>query len=228
MNYFFTSIITIMMFANTGVSLYAEEASKASIVTPRQNWEVSKQKHGITVYTRETKESSIKEFRAVTKVKASLKSLTALINDPKAGTSLYFQCSKVKALKQKGPTTSYIYSVMDMPWPLSDRDFIAYRTLTQNKKNNAVTLKFKGIPNYMPSKPGMVRMAKLKGYWRLTPGKKGFVNVVYQSIAEPGGSVPDWVVNMFIVDGPYKTLLNLKKLVKQAQYKNTNINYITE
>ena len=45
---------------------------------------------------------------------------------------------------------------------------------------------------------------------------------------DPGGNVPKWIVNSMVVDLPFKTLLGLREIMKEAKYVNTNITGIID
>ena len=48
-----------------------------------------------------------------------------------------------------------------------------------------------------------------------TPFKKdGTLKIIYTVSAEPGGKLPDWLVNSAVVDIPYNTFTNLKATLK--------------
>ena len=70
-------------------------------------------------------------------------------------------------------------------------------------------------PNYIPDKSGIVRIEEAKGIWKFTQKENGETKVLYQFLGDPGGNIPSWIINIFIVDGPYKTLMNLKQFVKK-------------
>ena len=60
----------------------------------------------------------------------------------------------------------------------------------------------------------------------ITPLKDGNVRIVQQMLIDPGGSLPAFIANMFVTDGPYYTFLNFKKLValeENCTFKSKNI-----
>jgi hypothetical protein len=65
-----------------------------------------------------------------------------------------------------------------------------------------------------PAEEGLVRMPMVRGYWILTPAKGG-TNIEYSFVADPGGAIPAWLANQFIVDGPFKTVSALRKYLAQ-------------
>ena len=69
------------------------------------------------------------------------------------------------------------------------------------------------VPNYIPGKEDFIRLKTAKGSWEITPLKDNKTQIKYQVMADPEGSLPPMIINMFIVDGPYTTLQNLKERI---------------
>ena len=65
-----------------------------------------------------------------------------------------------------------------------------------------------------PEQPRLVRVSKFEGFWQMRPVGEGQVEVIYQAHTEPGGSLPAWLANSFVVDVPLHTLLALRRLVE--------------
>ncbi|MNO08734.1 hypothetical protein D3C81_2315520 [compost metagenome] len=51
----------------------------------------------------------------------------------------------------------------------------------------------------------------MDGLWKLVPKGAGEVEVTYQVHTEPGGSVPSWLANSFVVDAPFNTLKAMRE-----------------
>ena len=86
----------------------------------------------------------------------------------------------------------------DAPWPVADRDAITLNVISQNQVTLVVTIGISGVPDFVPTKPGLVRVEKLKGFWQFSPLENGIVEVVYQVHNEPGGNLsreerPRWI-----------------------------------
>jgi hypothetical protein len=67
-----------------------------------------------------------------------------------------------------------------------------------------------------------------KATWIFKPLSKNTVSVEYQLLVDPAGDVPAWFVNLTMVDGPLKTIQNMKKLVQQEKYQKAQFSFITE
>jgi len=92
--------------------------------------------------------------------------------------------------------------------------------ITQNPLTKVVLVKLDAVNGYVPDK-GYVRMTYLKGFYEFTPKPNGYVHITYQVHSDPGGYVPSYIVNAFVYDAPYYTLLNLKNKVESAGFIKT-------
>jgi len=193
-------------------------------------WELAKEdkKNEIEVYTRRVEASNFKEYRAVMKVKTSLSSLVALVDDISACHSWIDTCREGRLLKRISPKETYNYTINDAPWPVSDRDAAVLNTISQDPKNRIVTIKIEGVPEYIPPQKGLVRVKMIKGYWQFTPLENSCTKVVYQVHNDPGGDLPSWLVNSVAVSQPYNTLLNMKKIVSHPKYQEARYEFIKE
>ena len=191
-------------------------------------WELAKSGDGITVYTRGVEGSGFKEYKALARIKASLSSLVAIVEDIEVYPSWIHTCKEGKLLKKINEKETYNYTVNEAPWPVRDRDAVVHNKISQNPENRVVTIEIKGIPDYIPEKTGVQRVRKIDGFWRFTPLENGSVEVVYQVHSEPGGNLPSWLVNSIVVSQPYYTLVNMQKVVTQTKYRNAEYSFIKE
>ncbi|HMG68961.1 MAG TPA: hypothetical protein VK588_14790, partial [Chitinophagaceae bacterium] len=72
-----------------------------------------------------------------------------------------------------------------------------------------------GIPKYLPEKDGKVRVPRSSITWYVTMPTSTSVTIVYTFEADPGGSMPAWLVNMFADKGPYESFKKLSELLKK-------------
>jgi len=73
-----------------------------------------------------------------------------------------------------------------------------------------------------PPVPGVVRIPSLRGHWTLSPLNGGHATQAeYQVHADPGGSLPGWIVNMVSKEIPFQTIASLREQVKRRHYPST-------
>jgi hypothetical protein len=83
-------------------------------------------------------------------------------------------------------------------------------------------------PANLPEKAGVIRIQNAKTTWTIVPGSGGWLYVEYYIYSDPGGSLPDWLVNMAIDVGPRETIKNIREFVGQPKYQTAKLAYIKD
>lgn len=177
-------------------------------VAQAEDWQVAKDQDGIKVSLSEVAGSKYKAYRGVTTIKASMAKVRSLQEDVAGACAWIHECKSQKLLKHEGDQ-SWTYTQFNTPWPVTARDSVLHITTSQ-AADGSVTRTLEGVPNYIPEEKGFVRVAQVEGFWKLVP-KGDLIEVTYQVHTEPGGSVPSWLANKFVVDAPFNTLQALKQ-----------------
>lgn len=177
-----------------------------------EEWKVAKNEDGIKVSLSEVAGSQYKAYQGVTTIKASVAKLRALQEDVAGACSWVHECKSQKVLKHEGDKT-WTYTQFNTPWPVTPRDSVLEITTVEGA-DGSLTRKLEGQPKYIPEEKGFVRVAQVDGFWKLVPKGANETEVTYQVHTEPGGSVPSWLANKFVVDAPFNTL---KALTERAE-----------
>ena len=178
-------------------------------VAHAEDWKVAKNEDGIKVSLSEVSGSAYKAYQGVTTIKAPLAKIKALQEDVAGACAWIHECKSQKLLKTEGDQ-SWTYTQFNTPWPVTPRDSILLVTSTV-APDGTLTRTLKGLPTYAPAEKGFVRVAQVDGFWKLVPKGDNLTEVTYQVHTEPGGSVPSFVANKFVVDAPFNTLKGLKE-----------------
>ena len=83
-----------------------------------------------------------------------------------------------------------------------------------------VRIEFRSVthPAWPPQK-GVVRMPSLTGHWTMRPEHGGaWTRLEYQLHAEPGGLLPDWIVNLVSKKIPHDTIVGLRQQITRRHY----------
>ncbi len=200
----------------------------SSLFVNPDGWKLEKDKDGIKVYTRLTDGRKIKEFKAVTRINSSLTSVVALVRDSDAAKDWYNHVESGTPIKVFDEKSSIVHLKLNFPFPATDRDLVAKFDYAQDKDTKIVTSSVIGVPDYIPEGNDYIRIKQLEGSWKFTPIEENVIEVQYQFYADPGGGLPVWVINMFIVDDPYKSLKRMQGFVQQDKYQSAVIGFIEE
>lgn len=193
-----------------------------------QNFELEKNSEGIQVYNRINPRTQLKEFRGETKIKTSLSSLIALLDDSPSFNRWMHTCSQAKLIKKQDFYNRINYIINQAPWPLANRDMIVSSHLIQDSQTGTIIIQLEGKKDYLPEKEGLIRVPVLEGFWQFTPLKNGEVKIVYQIFSSSGGNIPSMFANTTSVDLPFKTLNNMKKIIHEEKYRNAKFKEIMD
>lgn len=174
-----------------------------------EDWKVAKDEDGIKVSLSEVPGSQYKAYQGVTTINAPVAKISALQEDVAGACAWIHECKTQKLLKHEGDK-SWTYTQFNTPWPVTPRDSVLLVT-SNTAPDGTLTRTLEGQPTYLPEEKGFVRVAQVKGFWKLVPKSANQTEVTYQVHTEPGGSVPSWLANKFVVDAPFNTLKALKE-----------------
>ncbi|WP_153795925.1 START domain-containing protein [Foetidibacter luteolus] len=197
-------------------------------VFAQPHWKLKLNKEGIAVYSRSLENSGLKAIKVECTLPASLSQLVAVVMDVNTGAEWVYSTKSSVLLKQVSPGDLYYYSEVSLPWPASNRDFVAHLIAVQDSATKIVTINGPTVPGYIPVKKGIVRVPNSSGKWTITPLQKAMIKVEYVLEVDPGGSIPAWVVNLFAAKGPFETFRNLKQQLKKPAYANIRLPFIQE
>lgn len=197
-----------------------------SIAQTNEDWIPKGVKDGVKVFYR--KKTDIYELKLVTSVQTTLSGIIQLFHEVENYPLWGYKVKDSRLLKRISETEIIYYTKIDFPWPLDDRDVILHSKLEQDPFTKRVTSISTALPDYLPAYNGVVRMRDANTKWVLVPGTGGWLYIEYYLHSDPGGSIPDWAVNLGLDMGPRETIKNLRTLLQQQKYQSAKLAHIKE
>ncbi|MEQ9502160.1 MAG: hypothetical protein RIT81_35145 [Deltaproteobacteria bacterium] len=179
------------------------------------DWEEISHDEGIQVWQQPVEGTSLVRFRGKGKVEASIKKILAVLQDWKRKTEWMDSCVENRPVRFQGMGRRVVYNRTGSGVPLiSDRDVVVQTSLKILQEERGVELYAKNTADKLaPEVDGVVRMPNLDLKWRLIAVSPDQTEVTYEVMADPGGSLPKWLVNLASKSIPHKTISNLRKQV---------------
>ena len=190
-------------------------AGFASSVAGQYNWKLSKEKDGIRVYQSAVENSKYISIKVECILEGDYDKLMAVLNNVSDQKDWVYNNKTSHIISRVSPYEFYYYSETFLPWPMTNRDAVVHLKMTKDSLNRFLKIKAVGVPNYIPEKSGKVRVTKSDISWYVTMPTTKTINILYTFEADPGGSLPAWVVNVFADKGPYETFKKLSDILKQ-------------
>ncbi len=182
-------------------------------VSSQVEWILEKDEEGIRVFTRKPEGSGFKEYKAEAVMHGTIDDFKGIIMNVEDYPDVYSNVETARLLESTDTSLVY-YMTTDVPWPVKDRDAIISVKLRRNAEEDLLEIFVSALPGYLEEKRGYVRIRKTQGKWNVKPLNEGTLKVRLRMHAEPSGSIPSWLANRFIVDGPYEDFSNIREILK--------------
>lgn len=179
------------------------------------NWKLTRDKDGITVYQRPTNNSAYKSIKVECTLDGNYNKLFAIIADVTHYKDWVYNNKTTSFLKTVSPSEFYYYSETFLPWPMSNRDAVMHTTIIRDSLNRFLKITSVNDAGLVAEKSGKVRVRYSNINWYVTMPSPQSMHIVYTFEADPGGSIPAWIVNSFADKGPYESFKKLGELLKQ-------------
>lgn len=180
--------------------------------TDEAGWEQIKDSDGIQVWRKELKDSPVVAFRGAAVVDASIAKVAQILSDTSRKLEWVAKIKEAKDIRTVSPTERIEYNHTGTPWPITDRDFVFSAKVEGNREKGQLMVLIKSVEDPLMPETKNVRGKLYGSLYTLTSiegGKK--TKVMVEIHADPMGSIPKWVVNLFQKSWPSKTLEGIQK-----------------
>jgi hypothetical protein len=179
------------------------------------DWEVTVEKDGVRVETREVDGCKIREVRATARFDMPAERLFTVLGDIEAYPEILPPTIVARLLRRVGDL-AWFYMVIDPP-VIARRDY-CMRVARERRPSGELRSEWMEVADGCP-KSAEVRMPRNSGSWVLTPEDGGrSTRVVYQVLVDPGGDIPAWMVNRMQAQKVPDLFALLKKAANMPRY----------
>lgn len=183
------------------------------LFTPEdEGWKKSLDKDDIVIYTRRAESSKLDEILAITKMEGSLEDFRRIITDIEIIPDWVPDCKSAEIIESANENDIIYRMVLKVPFPFSNRQNIQQLKLSEAEDELKVQVVFR--PDKVTADDDIVLMEEGSGEWLIQKVSDKEISIRFQYFADPGGEIPDWLVNSFIVKSPFHSLQRLRKLLK--------------
>ncbi|MBJ6138322.1 START domain-containing protein [Marinobacter litoralis] len=189
-----------------------------------EHWVLQKQVENIRIYAMDQPGSGFRAFKAVADLNVPINDLMAVMINPESCKEWVHNCSESFAFGKGNFHDRYAYSVNDMPWPVSDRDYVLRIRTRGNADTGEVVMDLNATPGMRAETKSRVRVDVSNTLYRFTPTEQG-THMVWIQHTEPNGALPEWLVNQLVIDIPVKSLQALEAVARKERYQGYRIQW---
>lgn len=193
----------------------AAQASPTPVEPDRGQWEEVHRDELVTVYRMQVENDPVLALKGEGTLDIPMGKILSVVMDVERRAEWMEQVESAEIVKQFSPRDRIVYLHLDPPWPIRDRDAVLRETLEVDRANNKIVLHLKSVEDpARPKRDDRIRAHIRRATFELSPvdgGKR--TAMVAESHADPKGSIPKWIVNLYQKRLPKKTLITLLKRV---------------
>jgi len=206
------SVIWSVLFFIGSTSLAAEVPA----------WEKIDDDQGIQVFRKDMPGSDIVAFKGAGMVDASMEKIFWVLCDAEHEKQWVEMLIDNYVMEQYTPFDRLQYQNFDLPWPLSDRDFV-YRAAATMDEKGRLHLKLNSVENVKNPPTRGVRAELMSSGFVLTRKPDGKTWVEVSIFSDPKGVLPTWVINLVQSSWPMETMLGIRKQVQKPFVRNASL-----
>lgn len=195
-------------------------------------WEPYSTDNALRLWTMPISGSDIRAFKAEQVLDASLASIFAVIANPFSCPDWVDGCISSKPLGGASFNQRIGYALNRLPWPFRNRQVVVQiqneylSKATEPSRPNGAQLNITMVTTQTAALPDTRDAISIKdsySRYQLEALEDGRTKLTWIQHTEPGGALPDWLVNQKITDLPEKSIPRLEQLARKAPYDTAEL-----
>lgn len=180
----------------------------------QDGWKLKREKNGVTIYIREQADSPLKEYKARAVIAYPLQHVADFLFDVERHPEWVFRCTGLTIIQNLDKHRVRYHTSYDIPWPMKDRDLTVEAVITEYAGGKKIESLSEDVLLDYPLEKGVIRMPGYREWVILEEIDPGNTLFIAEGYADPGGTVPAWLVNMFLVDGIYDSVIKVRDILQ--------------
>jgi hypothetical protein len=190
--------------------------STQSFVYSQSDCELRKSEGDIFVYACKSPDEKLKSITSTFVLETTSSNLVGHLLDIENYSTWQYRMIESQVLNRVSESEIIYRGEVQAPWPVSNRDVVLRLKINQDTVTRVMNFTIVTVPGIFPEKSGVVRVPRSEGKWVVTPIGNNKLKVEYSFVVDPGGSLPGWLVNLTVAEGPYKTFQTLINRIREG------------
>lgn len=186
-------------------------------INQEKDCELRKSAEGIKVYTCPVADAKINSIQSTFTLSASISELSEALLDLENFHQWQYKIGKTELLKRISAEEFIYRAELMTPWPVSNRDMILHVKLSRGPDPHEYHFSAIGKPDMIPPRDGFVRVPLSEAHWYITVVHHRKLEIRHSILIDPGGSIPAWLMNLSLAEGPYETFKSLREFLSSRK-----------
>lgn len=178
-----------------------------------QGWQPQQGEGGVSLWTQPRSPGPYLALRLEMRVKAAPAALLTVLRDTSRHREWLPKSREVRVLARSGVDDELVYTRLESPWPVQDRELIT-RSHVSRRADCGLVLKVWAEPDALRERPGLVRIRASDGRWEALPQPDGTTLIRLETYTNPGNNLPGWVVNPVAIKAALESFQAIRRLME--------------
>jgi hypothetical protein len=179
------------------------------------NCDLKKQTGGINVYTCKAEHEKFKTLKAEFILKhTSLDDLENFLMRVDNYTTWQYNVVEAGVIQRISDHEITYRTEIEAPWPIESREALMNFKVNREESDQRMRIETYNFESTHTLKKGVIRIPFMRGLWTVIKNEND-LHVEFVLRINPGGSIPAWLVNMAMAEGPYISFRNLKRQLEK-------------
>lgn len=180
----------------------------------QDHWNQEIHENGITIETNRDPRSDYLAFRARVEIDAHIDDVENFLLDSEKFVDWFDGCESSEVIEKFDDGSKTIKQVINFPWPASDRVF--YTKISKRKLTDTESVIELENSARKSENTDLVTGKLIEGRYLLKSIGTNRTYIEWSQLADPSGSLPSIVINNLVTDGPYKSLVAVRKILEDT------------
>jgi hypothetical protein len=181
-------------------------------VSEEAPWQLQQQDDDILIYSRPVDGSSYNAIKATVLINAPITQVSKFMGNGNGCAKWRAKCKSSEVIENVSEHERYVYAVLDLPWPATDRDIVLHSKTEIGPQAKTATVNLQSASSRHP--PGDYVRAETSGQFVIKAVNEKQVEFTYIMHTELGGNLPPSRVNARLADGAFEDLSRLRQLAE--------------
>lgn len=184
-----------------------------SLASWGQGWQPQPGEGGVSLWAQPRPPAPYLALRLEMRVKAAPAALLTVLRDTARHREWLPKSREVRVLARSGADDELVYTRLESPWPVQDRELIT-RSHVSRRADCGLVLKVWAEPDALRERPGLVRIRASNGRWEALPQSDGTTLIRLETYTNPGNDLPGWIVNPIAISAALESFQAIRRLME--------------
>jgi len=175
-------------------------------------WVLDKEGEQIALYTSEVEGSPFLAVKVTASIDAPIEKVLHVFGDGEGCSAWRAMCKSSQVIETVSEREHYIYMVLDLPWPISDRDLVVHSVVSSDTDSQFIRVDLNTSSDKHPITDDV--RAESNGHYTLTATAKDVVEFVWVMHTDLKGKLSPGMINPQLTSA---TLKDVRSLIDLAE-----------